>query len=82
MQVACDPSHFPGKIHRQNKKKEGIKMSESMGTKEAGDKWGYTQATIRQWCRAGLIPGADHDAKGSPWHIPKDAKCPKPIKQK
>ena len=64
------------------RKKEGeLRMSESMGTKEAEEKWGYKQATIRKWCRDGLIPGADQDAKGSPWHIPKDAKCPKPIKK-
>ena len=51
-----------------------------MGTKEASKKWGYPQATISKWCREGLIDGADHDKAGSPWHIPKDAVCPKKIK--
>lgn len=52
-------------------------MADSMGTKEAAAKWGYSQSTISKWCREGLIPKATQDAKGSPWHIPKDAVCPK-----
>ena len=52
-------------------------MSDSMGTKEAAELWGCSQNTIQRWCREGLIPGADQDGKGSPWHIPKDAVCPK-----
>lgn len=56
-------------------------MSDSMGTREASELWGYPQATISKWCREGLISGADQDRKGSPWHIPKDAKCPKPLKK-
>ena len=55
-------------------------MSETIGTKEASKRWGYTQDTIRKWCQTGLIPGADHDGPGSPWHIPKDAECPKQLK--
>ena len=55
-------------------------MSEVMGTKEASKIWGYSQETIRKWCSEGRIAGADQDAKGSPWHIPKEARCPKPIK--
>ena len=51
-----------------------------MGTKEASEKWGYTQATIRIWCKNGLIEGATQDSSGSPWHIPKDAKCPRKVK--
>ena len=50
-------------------------MADSMGTKEASERWGVSQSLISEWCREGLIPGATHDAKGSPWHIPKDAKC-------
>lgn len=44
------------------------------GTKEASEKWGVTQAMVARWCREGKIPGATQDKKGSPWHIPKDAK--------
>lgn len=52
-----------------------------MGTKEAAELWGYTQSTISKWCREGMIIGAEQDAHGSPWHIPKDAECPKTIKR-
>lgn len=50
-----------------------------MGTLKASLIWGYSQQTIRKWCAAGLL-GAVQDKKGSPWHIPEDAKCPKKIK--
>ena len=56
-------------------------MSDSMGTKEAAKLWGYSQQTIRKWCQLHLID-ANQDAPGSPWHIAKDAVCPKPIKNK
>lgn len=51
-----------------------------MGTKEASELWGYAQKTISKWCREGLIQNATQDKKGSTWHIPKDAKCPRKIK--
>lgn len=57
-------------------------MADTMGTKEASEKWGYPQSTISKWCREDKIPGAEQDGKGSPWHIPKDAVCPRPIKKK
>lgn len=53
-----------------------------IGTKEASERWGYTQETIRKWCAVGLITNATQDKKGSPWHIPADAECPKKIKAK
>lgn len=56
-------------------------MADTMGTREASRKWGYSQAQISKWCRDDLIKGAEQDKPGSPWHIPKDAKCPKPIKE-
>lgn len=56
-------------------------MAETMGTKEAAERWGYSQSVITKWCREGLIQGAEQDAKGSPWHIPKNAECPKRIKK-
>lgn len=34
-----------------------------MGTKEASEKWGYTQETIRIWCANGLIANATQDKK-------------------
>ena len=51
-----------------------------MGTREAAEKWGYTQETIRRWCADGKIENVTQDKKGSPWHIPKNAKCPRRIK--
>ena len=57
-------------------------MADTMGTKEASDNWGYKPETISNWCRKGLIPGAEQFKKGSPWQIPKDAECPYPIRKK
>lgn len=51
-------------------------MSDSIGTKEFAERWQCRQSTVSKWCREGKIEGADQDAKGSPWHIPKDAKPP------
>ena len=47
-----------------------------MGTKEAAEKFGVAQKTVEKWCRDGN-EGATQDKKGSPWHIPKNAKTPK-----
>lgn len=52
-----------------------------IGTLEASKKWGYTQETIRRWCREGMIEGATQDKVGSSWHIPENAKCPKKVKR-
>lgn len=46
-----------------------------MGTKEASRLWGIPQSTIARWCREKKIE-AEHDAKGSPWRIPRSAKPP------
>ncbi len=51
-------------------------MGDYMGTKEASEKWEYSQATILKWCKDGLIDGVEQDKKGSPWRIPANAKCP------
>lgn len=48
-------------------------MPEYMGTKEAAEKSGYSQAYLTKLCRDNKIPGAKQDAKGSPWRIPKNA---------
>ena len=49
-------------------------------TKEAAERWGYSQSTIQKWCKQGLIKGATQDAPGSPWHIPQNAECPKKLR--
>lgn len=51
-------------------------MGVFMGTKEAAEKWGCTQATVAKWCRENKIKGAEQDAKGSPWRIPADTEKP------
>ncbi len=56
-------------------------MSDFVGTKVKSEEWGYPQSTISMWCRKGLIEGTEQDKPGSPWRIPKDAVCPKPIKK-
>lgn len=38
-------------------------MSDSMGTREAAEKWGYPQSTISEWCRKGLIPNVNQDKR-------------------
>ena len=48
-----------------------------MGTKEASKICGFSQNTISRWCKEGKIEGAEQDANGSPWRIPKNAKFPK-----
>ena len=48
-----------------------------MGTREAAEKWCVSQSLVQKWCREGKIPNATQDAKGSPWHIPKDAVPPR-----
>lgn len=48
-----------------------------METKEAAEKWNCSQEKVQRWCREGKIAGATQDKKGSPWHIPKNAKPPK-----
>ena len=61
---------------KKNIQKKGNFMADSIGSKEASLKWGVSQATISKWCREGKIKGAEQDAKGSPWRIPKDAERP------
>lgn len=55
---------------------------EYMGTKEASERWGYSKSIISKWCRDGLIKDAEQDKVGSPWRIPINTPCPRPIKTK
>lgn len=57
-------------------------MSDSIGTKEFAEKFGVPQYIVSKWCREKKIFGANQDAKGSPWHIPKDALPPYEYKAK
>lgn len=52
-----------------------------LSVKEAAQKWGYSESTIRNWCKNGLIKitvGAEK--KNGHWQIPAEAKCPKKVK--
>lgn len=60
---------------RRLTKKEIIAVK-YMGTREASEKWDIPQSIIAQWCKKGLINGAEQDAPGSPWRIPVDAIFP------
>lgn len=58
-----------------------MRMAEYMGTKEASEKWGLSQAYITKLCRENKISEAEQDAPGSPWRIPKDTKNPSKRKE-
>ncbi len=45
-------------------------MSEYIGTSQAAEISGYSQATISRKCRNGEIKGAEQDGPGKPWRIP------------
>lgn len=47
-----------------------------MGTREAAELWGVTQATVSNWCRNGKVKNAEQDAEGCPWRIPRNAEPP------
>ena len=49
-----------------------------LSVKEAAKKWGYSEETIRKWCREGLITATIRaEKKSGRWQIPSDAQCPK-----
>lgn len=53
-----------------------------MGTREAAEKWGVSQARVRSWCvrMIGKDKRITQDKKGSAYHIPKD--YPNPFSKK
>jgi len=51
-----------------------------MGTREAAEKWGCSQATVSRLCRMKKIPRVEQDAVGSPWRIPTDTEKPNSIR--
>lgn len=49
-----------------------------LSVKEAAKKWGYSESTIRKWCKDDIMKvtfGAEK--KNGHWQIPIDAPCPK-----
>lgn len=56
---------------------------EYMTTREASNKWGYSEETIRKWCKKGLLfTMSKAEKKNGRWQIPSGAECPKPIKKR
>lgn len=60
---------------------KGSEKLQYLSVKEVAKKWGYSESTIRNWCKEGLIKvtiGAEK--KNGHWQIPIDAECPKKVK--
>lgn len=54
-----------------------------LSVKEVASMWGYSEATIRKWCKQGIIKVAyAAEKRNGRWQIPADAQCPKKIKNK
>ena len=50
---------------------------------EASKRWGYSESTIRNWCKKGTVSVTCKAVKKSGrWQIPADAVCPKTIKKR
>ncbi len=49
-----------------------------LSVKEVAEKWGYSEDTIRKWCREGLISiTVRAEKKSGRWQIPADAQFPR-----
>ena len=54
---------------------------EYITVKEAAARWGYSEDTIRQWCKKGLLSVVcKAEKKSGRWKIPASAQCPKSVK--
>ena len=55
---------------------------EYMTVKEASELWGYSESTIRTWCKNGQIVLTIHAEKvANRWRIPRTAPCPKQVRK-
>ena len=55
---------------------------EYITTKEAAELWGYSEDTIRKWCRKGMLTVVcKPEKKNGRWQIPANIQCPKVIKK-
>lgn len=56
---------------------------EYMTTKEAAERWGFSEETIRKWCKSGqLFAVVKAEKVRGRWRIPAIVECPKPLKHK
>lgn len=56
---------------------------EYMTIKEAAERWGYSESTIRKWCNSDqLFVVVRAEKVSGRWRIPVNAECPKQIKTK
>lgn len=54
-------------------------MNDYITVKQAAKKWGYSESTVRKWCREGKIYSlktAEQKKPYAQWKIPADAQCP------
>ena len=51
--------------------------------KEAAEMWGYSEETIRRWCKNGFLSVTFVAVKkNGRWMIPEDAPCPQKVKKR
>ena len=63
-------------------KEKGDEGMEYITVKEASARWGYSEDTIRKWCKEGLFSVVcKAEKKSGRWQIPASAKCPKSVKK-
>lgn len=56
---------------------------EYMTTKEAAERWGFSEETIRKWCKSNQLSAVVKAEKvRGRWRIPANVECPKPLKHK
>ena len=48
-------------------------MNRLLTTQQFADATGFTRATIADYCRRGLIPGARRASNHAPWRIPESS---------
>ena len=52
-----------------------------LSVKEVAKKWGYSESSVRKWCKDGIIKVTfGPEKKNGHWKIPIDAQCPKKTK--
>ena len=63
--------------------RKGGKPMEYMTTKGAAERWGFSEETIRKWCKSNQLSAAVKAEKvRGRWRIPANVECPRQIKTK